>query len=209
MIVVKKFTVEMAHIVRNCSSRKCSHSFHGHSYTVEVGIHADGVDNAQMIVDFGLLKGAIKDFIESMDHTMMICKYDNPEIIDFYKKYNERLIIAPFNPTAEMLAVFIGMGVDYILGSTIFNNMEHPLFVDHVRVHETATGSAIYEGNKDNNLIWPHYQKFTDVEYSEGIRNEWGSDLKKIWENQRSFIRTLKVEQQINLGYINHLSDEN
>jgi len=35
MLIRKLFRFENAHIVRNCSSDRCSRSLHGHSYVVE------------------------------------------------------------------------------------------------------------------------------------------------------------------------------
>ena len=68
MLIRKLFKFEGAHIVRNCSSDRCKRSIHGHSYTVEVFLTAKGLDNGQMIMDFGLMKGTIKDLIDSFDH---------------------------------------------------------------------------------------------------------------------------------------------
>jgi 6-pyruvoyltetrahydropterin/6-carboxytetrahydropterin synthase len=36
MIIRKQFKFEGAHIVRNCTTRRCKKSIHGHSYVVEV-----------------------------------------------------------------------------------------------------------------------------------------------------------------------------
>ena len=55
MIIRKLFKFEGSHIVRNCTSDRCSHSLHGHSYKVELFLTADHLDNAGMVVDFGLL----------------------------------------------------------------------------------------------------------------------------------------------------------
>ena len=68
MIIRKLFKFEGAHIVRNCSSVRCKKSIHGHSYVVEVFFSSDGFDNGMMVMDFGLMKGTIKDFIDGFDH---------------------------------------------------------------------------------------------------------------------------------------------
>ena len=36
MRIRKEFRVESAHIVRNCTSHRCSHSIHGHSAVIEL-----------------------------------------------------------------------------------------------------------------------------------------------------------------------------
>ena len=60
MIITKEFEGEMAHIVRNCSTRHCRENLHGHSFKVLVSLKASALDNAGMIYDFGLMKGSIK-----------------------------------------------------------------------------------------------------------------------------------------------------
>ena len=69
MLIRKLFKFEGSHIVRDCTSQRCSHSIHGHSYQVEIFIKSRHLDFGQMVVDFGLLKGTVKDFIDSFDHT--------------------------------------------------------------------------------------------------------------------------------------------
>ena len=76
MVIRKEFRVESAHIVRNCTSERCSHSIHGHSAVIELFFESDQLDNAQMVMDFGLMKASIKQFIDSMDHCYLLCDKD-------------------------------------------------------------------------------------------------------------------------------------
>ena len=59
MIIRKLFKFEGAHIVRDCSSDRCKKSIHGHSYLAEVKFKASHLDNAGMVLDFGLMKSTI------------------------------------------------------------------------------------------------------------------------------------------------------
>lgn len=61
MLIRKLFKFENAHVVRNCTSDRCKRSIHGHSYKVELLLKASKLDHGQMVYDFGLLKGVIKD----------------------------------------------------------------------------------------------------------------------------------------------------
>ena len=70
MLIRKLFKFENAHIVRNCTSDRCKRSIHGHSYKVELLLKASKLDHGQMVYDFGLLKGVIKDFFDSFDHAI-------------------------------------------------------------------------------------------------------------------------------------------
>ena len=45
MLIRKLFKFENAHIVRGCSTRRCSHSIHGHSYKVELLLEAFALDH--------------------------------------------------------------------------------------------------------------------------------------------------------------------
>ncbi|STP11883.1 6-pyruvoyl tetrahydrobiopterin synthase [Helicobacter mustelae] len=56
MIIRRSFSFCAAHIVRNCTSLRCSRSLHGHNYKVEIFLKADRLDNAGMILDFGIFK---------------------------------------------------------------------------------------------------------------------------------------------------------
>lgn len=184
MQIRKKYRVESAHIVRNCSSQRCSHSIHGHSAVIEVFFKSEVsnetmsydafLDNAQMVVDFGLLS-KVKAFIDTMDHCYMVNRNDNPEFVDFIKKSCDRYIELPFNPSAECLSMFIYMGVDRILRSTKFNNGEKRPIVTSVIYHETETGYAqCFEEDFAwwNNIPYSNYIQLSRVVFSEGCKKD-------------------------------------
>ena len=102
MLIRKLFRFENAHIVRNCSSDRCSRSIHGHSYQVEILLEAHALDNGQMIYDFGLLKGHVKDLIDSFDHAVAFWDKDNAEYIAFCKQFSARWISLPVSPASSV-----------------------------------------------------------------------------------------------------------
>lgn len=197
MIIRKEFKVESAHIVRNCTSHRCSHSIHGHSAVIEVKLEGSKLDNAGMLYDFGLMKGTIKDFIDSMDHCYILCSKDDDDFKQFIKTSCDRWIEVPFNPSAECLSMFIFKGIECILQHTIMNNGEDiELKVNSVRYHETATGWA--EANKtDVENLWKG--SWGDVKYSDGVESDWSEDLKKIFYLNKSVCNPI-IKQQINLN---------
>ena len=174
MVIRKEFRVESAHIVRNCTSERCSHSIHGHSAVIELFFESDQLDNAQMVMDFGLMKTSIKQFIDSMDHCYLLCDKDKPEFKEFITKECDRYIVMPFNPSAEMLSLYIFKNVSNILELTNLANGEQNVKLKAVRYHETVTGSA--ECNEDDlkNIWKPEYN---NVRYSEGVRRDWSDEL--------------------------------
>lgn len=197
MIIRKEFKVESAHIVRNCTSHRCSHSIHGHSATIEVFLRGSKLDNAGMLYDFGLMKGTIKDLIDSMDHCYLLCKYDDPEFIKFIQSNCDRWIMLPFNPSAEMLSMFVLRFIQKILNNTITNNGEGDIEVDSVIYHETATGYAKAD-YADVQLLWKNIWDI-DVCFSNGVIKDWSNDLKSIIFDNKS-ITNPKVKQQIKIG---------
>ena len=102
MRIRKLFKFENAHIVRNCSSERCKHSIHGHSYQIELILEAKRLDHGQMVYDFGLLKSSIKDIIDSFDHAICFWNKDDSEYIAACKKFSARWISLPVSPSAQM-----------------------------------------------------------------------------------------------------------
>lgn len=190
MIIRKLFKFEGAHIVRDCSSDFCKKSIHGHSYTVEVFFSSDKLDNGCMIVDFGLLKTTVKDFIESFDHAW---SYWNRESFD-YKRFvtenSERFVEMPISPSAEGYSLMMFYVINLIIQNTSFQNGEGNVKLVSVRVHETATGYA--ECFEEDIRFWEY--SLDNIHFSSAIKKSWKNI--NMWEdlkNQRSFVNP-KVE---------------
>ena len=200
MEITKIFKFEGSHVVRNCSSHRCSHSVHGHSYVVEVTFEARHLDNAQMAYDFGLMKGTIKEFIDSLDHCHVICSADSEEYVKFFQNHNDRWIMVPFNPSAEMLSIFIMRWIQLIMDQTIKNNGEDKgLKVKNVTVWETATGRARCD-EEDVLTIWTDLWIPT-ICFSSGVTKDWSKDLKAIvFGDGSKKVSNPKVKQQISLS---------
>ena len=183
MIIRKKYRVEMGHIVRNCSSRRCSYSQHGHSAIIEVLLEGDKLDNAGMLYDFGLMKDTIKQFIDLFDHCYVFWKNDDPEFIDYIKKYNERWIALPFNPTAEMLSLMFMNAINMILTHTEKLNGEGDIKCIGVIYHETESGYAQCS-LADNATMWDPKNLYHMV-FSNELGIDIGyNDLKTIWDGR-------------------------
>lgn len=200
MKIRKLFTVESAHIVRNCTSERCSHSIHGHSAKIEVFLTANQLDNAGMIYDFGLMKNSIKQFIDSTDHCYLLWNRDDEEFKNFIKKTNDRWIELPFNPSAENLSIFYMLMINYILINTQKNNNEGSVHCCGVRYHETATGYA--ECNVDDEAFFV-YDWFNHVVFSPGVQKDWDENLKifmahrDLWKSETDVFINPIVKQQV------------
>lgn len=196
--------IQSAHIVRNCTSERCSHSVHGHSTTVELIFESKDLDNAQMVMDFGLMKGAIKEFIDSMDHCYLLCNKDKADFCKFIKSECARYIEMPFNPSAEMLSVWIFATIEHIINKTMFNNGESAPHLVEVIYHETASGSAECS-REDYEHLWCNKYKLDDIEFSDGVVKDWNDMTKSVIDRKYSYksepgmIVNPEVIQQIKL----------
>lgn len=176
MLIRKLFKFEGSHTVRNCTSKRCSNSVHGHSFLVEVFFEASSLDGGQMVIDFGLMKENVGKIIDAFDHTHMIWNKEDKAYIDFFKRNNERWIDLPCSPSAEMLSVMFFALINKIVNSIQFKNGEQAnLFA--VRVHETATGYAEAK-REDLKRLWENAGLETsNIQFSLEIEEELGSDI--------------------------------
>ena len=198
MIIRKLFKFEGAHIVRNCSSDRCKFSLHGHSYKVEVFFTSKGLDNGQMVMDFGLMKGTIKDLIDSFDHAFSIWDKEDEKFKNDIYDYSERWIKMPCSPSAESYSLMFLFIIDKIIKATQFNNGEKMVSVSSVRVHETDTG---YAESFIDDLSYVDYE-LKDVVFSDAIKDEWTdplmySELKISDTNGKKCFINKKVKQQV------------
>lgn len=153
MEIVKKFNLINTHIVRNCYSSRCKYSLHTHTVELECCWGSNNVDNAGMVMDFGLIKDTIKKFIMLFDKSVLIWKKDNPEYIDFVKQTTDRWIEIPFSPSAEQLSAMYTYALTYFTKAIQFSNNEKGVKYLYTVYHETRTGRAKTTINDANTLI--------------------------------------------------------
>jgi 6-pyruvoyltetrahydropterin/6-carboxytetrahydropterin synthase len=126
-----------------------------------------------MLVDFGLLKGNIHDFIDSFDHSYLMWNKEEESFKEFFWKNNARVIELPHSPSAEMLSLMFFFVIDKIIQNTNFHNGEGNVDLVAVRIHETETGYA--ESCRDD-LRWWKWELF-DIHFSVNIFNEWKDQM--------------------------------
>ena len=186
MLIRKLFKFENAHIVRDCTTKRCSENIHGHSYKIEVLLESNYLDNGQMVYDFGLTKLAIKELIDSFDHAITLWSGDDTSYIEAMKKYSSRWIELPVSPSAEQFSRVIYLIVERILSCTVMQNAEREVTLHSVVVHETETGYA--QGfREDAHSELMGKIALEDICFSEQVQSEW-SDV-TLWQ------KLLKSEQ--------------
>ncbi|NHB57219.1 6-carboxytetrahydropterin synthase [Acinetobacter sp. 194] len=172
MLIRKLFKFENAHIVRNCTSDRCKRSIHGHSYKVELLLKASKLDHGQMVYDFGLLKGVIKDLYDSFDHAICFWQNDSAEYIQACKTFSARWVSLPVSPSAEQFSRIFFYLAQQVLNSTITQNGEGDVEVYSVIVHETDTGYAqSFLEDIDNEQMG--LLRLDQIIFSEQIQSEW------------------------------------
>ncbi len=183
MLIRKLFKFENAHVVRNCTSDRCKRSIHGHSYKVELLLKASKLDHGQMVYDFGLLKGVIKDLIDSFDHAICFWEKDDSQYVDACQTFSARWISLPVSPSAEQFSRIFFYLAQQVLQSTITQNGEGDVEVYSVIVHETDTGYAqsFIEDIQNEQM---GILSLDGIVFSEQIQIEWANpqmyeDLKK------------------------------
>ena len=179
MLIRKLFKFENAHIVRDCTTRRCSENIHGHSYKVEVLLESNYLDDGQMVYDFGLTKLYIKELIDSFDHAITLWSQDDQKYISDMKTHSNRWIELPVSPSAEQFSRVIYLIVERVLACTDMINGEREVKLHSIIVHETETGYA--QGFKED----AHSELMgkivlEDILFSEQVQSEW-SDA-KLWD---------------------------
>ena len=186
MLIRKLFKFENAHIVRNCTTQRCSENIHGHSYKIEVLLESNYLDNGQMVYDFGLTKRTIKELIDSFDHAITLWSGDDASYIEAMKTYSNRWIELPVSPSAEQFSRVIYLIVERILACTDMQNGEREVKLHSIIVHETETGYA--QGFKeDAHSEFMGKIALEEIIFSEQVQSEWSQ--RDIWS------KLLKHEQ--------------
>jgi 6-pyruvoyltetrahydropterin/6-carboxytetrahydropterin synthase len=117
---------------------KCG-NIHGHRWRVEVEVSADTLielgEHAGMVVDFSILKSALRELVDPFDHVLII-ETGTMRVATLEQLQQDGFAInfVDFRPTAENFAAYF------------YRQLKKAQFaVRKVIVYETPTNSAIYE----------------------------------------------------------------
>ncbi len=172
MLIRKLFKFENAHIVRGCSTKRCSQNLHGHSYKVEVILQSNFLDDGDMVYDFGLMKLHIKDVIDSFDHAITLCSGDEKSYLHDMKKHSKRWIELPVSPSAEQFSRVFFLLIERIIAQTEMRNNEKEVILHSVIVHETETGYAqCFQADAHSELMGGI--EIEKIVFSPQVQREW------------------------------------
>lgn len=193
MIIRKLFTFENAHIVRGCSTQRCSHNIHGHSYTIEILLESNYLDNGQMVYDFGLVKHTMKSIIDSFDHSITLWSGDEEDYIKDMQRHSDRWVLLPVSPSAEQFSRVFYLIIEKILQATSMSNGEQGVSLSSVIVHETKSGYA-QSFRDDAHSILMGEINLEEIEFSKQVISEWNDE--NLWNKillQRLTVNPLKI----------------
>jgi 6-pyruvoyltetrahydropterin/6-carboxytetrahydropterin synthase len=137
-----------------------------------------------MVYDFGLMKLAIKELIDSFDHGITLWSDDDPEYLSAMKEHSQRWVELPVSPSAEQFSRVIFLMVERVLESTGMQNGERNVKLNSIIVHETQTGYAQgFQEDAHSKLMGKIELK--DIKFSPQVMNEWHDN--KMWEKMLNF----------------------
>ncbi|GBC88403.1 6-carboxy-5,6,7,8-tetrahydropterin synthase [bacterium HR13] len=119
-------------------------NLHGHSYTLEVTLGSDTLSEQDMVMDFYHVKNALKDLIDTMDHSFIIDVNDPmyEELKSVAEKYGAfKIFSVDFCPTAEALARYF---YDFLTQKLEQAGLLKDVKVVSVVLWETKTSKAEY-----------------------------------------------------------------
>ncbi|MFT4020707.1 MAG: 6-carboxytetrahydropterin synthase [Acinetobacter sp.] len=199
MLIRKLFKFENAHVVRNCTSDRCKRSIHGHSYKVELLLKASKLDHGQMVYDFGLLKGVIKELFDSFDHAICFWNKDAQDYIQACQNFSARWVSLPVSPSAEQFSRIFFFLAQQVLKSTETQNGEGDVEVYSVIVHETDTGYA-QSFIEDIENAQMGILELNSIQFSEQIQLEWSDSQMYEKLKQGLIFQNPQVDLQVSIS---------
>ena len=145
--ICKSFEIENGHMLSKHPDL-CKFP-HGHSRKVEFILETNELDQNEMVCDFKILKEAMKDFLNTLDHALCM-NTDDPMYPKLKEAYGDRIIDFPNeDPTTEIIAKLIYDTLKTKLKEYAANPYaKYPLSSDlkiiRVRLWETSSAWAEY-----------------------------------------------------------------
>jgi 6-pyruvoyltetrahydropterin/6-carboxytetrahydropterin synthase len=104
--ITRKIEFDAAHRIIDHES-KCKY-LHGHRYVLEVSFSCNKLDSLGRVVDFGLVKTIIKNWIDdNFDHTTILSNNDKKLGQEIENLTHQKIYYLNSNPTAENIALYL------------------------------------------------------------------------------------------------------
>lgn len=142
--ICRTFEIENGHMLSKHPD-KCQFP-HGHTRKVEFVLEADDLDEREMVCDFKVLREAIEDYLDTLDHAMCM-NTDDPAFEEFRSRYGDRVVaFESQDPTTEVMAKAIHDTFKRRLADYTGNKfpLRESVRIVKVRVWETSHSWAEY-----------------------------------------------------------------
>ena len=101
---IRYHDISVGHRVTNHES-KCQH-LHGHNYRIHFHCEAPALDALGRVIDFSVIKSTLCMWLEdTWDHHFLI--YTQDPLRDALLALDPTVVVVPFNPTAENIAIHL------------------------------------------------------------------------------------------------------
>ena len=101
---IRYHDISVGHRVTNHES-KCQH-LHGHNYRIHFHCEAPALDALGRVIDFSVIKSTLCMWLEdTWDHHFLI--YTQDPLKDSLLALDPTVVVVPFNPTAENIAIHL------------------------------------------------------------------------------------------------------
>ena len=136
--ISKEFSFSMGHRL-SCHDGLCK-NFHGHNYTVVVGLKSEILDSHGMVMDFGDIKAIGEHYFKNLDHAMMINRTDSDKFMRLQSQMPFlKVVTVPYEPTAENMA-----REAYLYFAEEIKKYNGIAEMDFVTIYETDKSQATY-----------------------------------------------------------------
>lgn len=145
--ICRIFEIENGHMLSKHPD-KCRFP-HGHTRKVECVLEAEKLDRRDMVCDFKVLKLALGEFLDTLDHAMCM-NTEDPAYAEFKERYGARVIgYDNEDPTTEVIArdIFHHLEkalIDYRSTQDSDFPLDEAVHVVSVKVWETSHSWAEY-----------------------------------------------------------------
>ena len=121
-------------------------NLHGHNYVTEIHVTGDEIDSIGRIVDFSVINGLFKSWIDqNWDHAMLVWEADTQAIEALRMVQPNRVYVMPWNPTAENMARYLAERIGPALLEQVHG---YQVRIAKVVMWETENSSAEYSVNE-------------------------------------------------------------
>jgi 6-pyruvoyltetrahydropterin/6-carboxytetrahydropterin synthase len=136
--IEKRVTVPIGHRLSK-NTDKCQ-NIHGHNFTILVGIKTENLDENDMIMDFSEIKKIIESYTNLLDHCLILNETDINLASFVQTTVCEKVLMYPYDPTAERLAEKIFCYIEERL-----HESGKQIFVDYVTIYENENSKATFD----------------------------------------------------------------